>query len=384
MPIVLADRERCTGCYACVSGCPQGAIVMVDDIDGFWYPRVDMEKCVCCEICYRACPLRHMKFVEDTPQAFACYSTDQAIRAQSSSGGLFTLLAEEVIHDGGVVFGAMFDDGLAVLHSYVESVAELGPLRGSKYVQSRIGVAYGQAKRFLDEGRKVLFSGTPCQVAGLRSYLAQDYGNLECVDVICHGVPSPKVWDRYVRYLESRVGAKLERVRFRCKDRSWKSPSMSFVFRNDVEHSWTIDGDPFMRSFLRNVCLRPSCHACCFKTPHGESDITLGDFWGVQDLLPDMDDDKGTSLLMINSDKGAEMLEGIRIKTILRPVDLDRAVSGNPSAMRSAPRNPNRSRFFKGLDQHSFDEQVNRYCHDGIISEISRKARSVAARILRR
>lgn len=376
------NKKDCTGCHACYSICPQSCIFMETDNEGFWYPKVDYDKCVNCGSCIKVCPIINEGPAANKPIAYACINNDEAIRLESSSGGIFTLVAEHVIGNGGVVFGVGFDEDFKVVHSYVKNKEWLGEFRGSKYVQSKIGDTYKQAKDFLKQGKEVLFTGTPCQISGLKSYLGRDYDNLFCMDNICHGVPSPKVWEKYVSYREHVASSKTRRIAFRRKDEGWKRYSVSFIFQNNTEYRKTLRDDLFMKAFLKNVCLRPSCYNCQFKTLHRESDITLADFWGIQRILPDMDDDKGTSLIFVNSTKGQAMFEKINDKILFKEVDINQAVLYNSAAIKSVEYNPKRESFFEELEKLPFDKLVNKYCTDEMSVRIKRKIKFILRKIL--
>lgn len=196
--IKITDKSRCCGCESCRSVCPKKCISMKADKEGFLYPEVDLSQCVDCKLCEKVCPVLHPALLDRKPKVFAGINNDIKIRLQSSSGGIFTLLAEQILHKGGIVFGACFDEHWNVVHSYTDTIEGLEHFRGSKYVQSYVGDSFVQVKKFLDEGREVLFSGTPCQIAGLKNFLRKPYHNLLTVDVVCHGVPSPKVWQSYL------------------------------------------------------------------------------------------------------------------------------------------------------------------------------------------
>ena len=312
---MIVASKQCSGCYACVSKCPQNCIRMKTDDEGFWYPEVLSESCIDCGVCERVCPAKHEQAQINEPAAFAVYNKDEKVRGGSSSGGVFTALAEYIIESGGVVFGAEFDEKFNVVHGFAEQKSELGRFRGSKYVQSRIGQSYIKARQFLKAGRTVLFSGTPCQIAGLKSYLGHGYDNLFTVDLICHGVPSPKVWDKYLKHKEQRAGAPVAGVNFRSKQQSWKKFAMALSFGNKMVYNKTLDKDEYLRAFLQNVTLRPSCYECNFKTLGRTSDLTLADFWGVDVVMPDFADDKGVSLVLVHSDKGNNLLEVISEKS---------------------------------------------------------------------
>jgi len=372
----IKEKKDCTGCYACENICPKNCISMVSDVEGFWYPKVDYENCIKCGKCVNVCPIINHGTVKNYPDAYACINKNEDIRLKSSSGGIFTLTAGKIIEDRGVVFGAGFNEKFEVVHSFVETKEELEKFCGSKYVQSKIGETYKHAKDILESGRKVLFSGTPCQIAGLKAFLRKSYENLFCVDIICHGVPSPKVWQKYVSYQEKNNGSIVQRIAFRQKNEGWKRYSVSLLFQNDTEYCQTLDKDLYMRAFLKDVCLRPSCYSCKFKTLHRESDITLADFWGIQNILPEMDDDKGTSLVFINSDNGKYMFDQIRDKILYKEVDIHQAITYNPAAIKSAKYNQKRESFFQNLDRFPFDKLVKKYCTDSFLLRMKRKLRS--------
>jgi len=358
----IIDKKDCTGCFACASICPQDCIAMESDPEGFWYPQIDSKKCTDCGCCEIVCPILQKRQVDSESIAYACINKDENVRRDSSSGGLFTLIAEQVMDQGGIVFGVCFDDDFTILHDSVEKKEELHKFRGSKYAQSHIGRTFWQAEEILNTGRQVMFTGTPCQIAGLKSFLQKDYDNLFCMDMICHGVPSPKVWQKYKQFRRSVDNATPQSISFRHKSEGWKRFAVQFKYANGSEYVQPFTKDFYMKAFLKNVCLRPSCYACHFKKLQRESDVTLADFWGVQELMPDMDDDKGTSLIFVHSEKGKELLTRIRDNIVLKEVDINKAVAYNPSAIRSAEKNPNREKFLEELDLLPFDELYRKYC----------------------
>jgi len=381
--ITIVETQNCTGCYSCSSICPEHCIAMQSDSEGFWYPTADRDTCVECGLCEKVCPMQRKAEVKNDPQAYACRNKDESVRLLSSSGGLFTLIAGQIISNRGVVFGASFNHDFTVSHSYVETMENLEGLRGSKYVQSKIGDTYKQIKGFLSQGQLVLFSGTPCQIGGLKAYLQNDYEKLFCVDIICHGVPSPEVWQKYVAYREKRAKSPTRRISFRRKDEGWKRFSVSFSFENNTEYLQTLDKDLYMQAFLRDICLRPSCHACNFKTLHRQSDITLADFWGIQHILPEMDDDKGTSLLLLNSNSGKKMFECIKNQIVYQEVGIIQAIAYNQPAIKSALQNPKRKTFFKELDQMPFDKLVSRHCTDTAIVRAKKRVKFMVYSVLK-
>jgi coenzyme F420-reducing hydrogenase beta subunit len=301
--IEIKEKEMCTGCYGCENICPQDCITMEKDYEGFSYPIVNKKSCTNCGLCEKVCPMLHEVELHEQPVAYAAYNKNEKIRMQSSSGGLFTLIAEQIINEEGVVFGVGFDESFNVTHSYVECKEELIRFRGSKYIQSEIGDAYKQAKDFLIQGKKVLFTGTPCQIAGFKFYLGKDYENLICQDIVCQGVPSPLAWSKY---LESRIrkqgnGKQIREITFRSKDESWKQYKLKISFEADNIYQENKSNDKYLRAFMKFISIRPSCFRCKFKGEHRASDITLADFWGIQNVISNMDDDKGISLVIINS-----------------------------------------------------------------------------------
>ena len=363
--IDIKDVSKCNGCHACMAVCPKQCIQMRADKEGFLYPYVEVKNCIHCGLCKKVCPTQNIRVVETTmrAKAYAAINKDEKVRLQSSSGGLFTAIATYILEQGGVVFGAAFDSAFKVVHIYTESVEGLKEFQGSKYVQSVIGDTYRQAEVFLKEGRKVLFSGTPCQIGGLKAFLQKEYENLYTQDLICHGVPSPLVWEKYVAYRQSlESGAKLREIAFRAKNESWKRYSVSCVFDNDAEYRQTADRDAYMQVFLKNLCLRPSCYDCAFKTKERVADITLADFWGIQHVLPEMDDDKGTSLVIAHSAKGSSLLQAIRETIDCKEVSLDEAIYHNKAMVVSVENPKRRDKFMKEIVKKEFMVAHKKYC----------------------
>ena len=358
----IIEKCRCTGCHACFNACPANAIEMIDDEKtGFKYPVINQEKCINCGKCKKVCPVIESCEAEEIHYAFACYNKNMDERLNSSSGGIFILLAKEVINRGGVVFGACFDNEFNVVHSYAESINDLSKFMTSKYVQSSIGETYKEAKSFLDDGRLVYFSGTPCQIEGLLSYLGKNYDNLITQDIICHGVPSPKAWEAYKKYRLFADGKKPMRINFRQKDDGWNLYALSLQY-NDSAYKTNHHDDLFMQAFLRNACLRDSCYNCSFKKYYRKSDITLADFWGIKNVCPEMDpDNKGTSLVLVSSNKGKDLFNSVSNEMVCKDVDLDEAIKYNSSYTKSVSKPAKRDEFFENLDKVSFDKLVKKY-----------------------
>lgn len=364
----MINTQNCTGCYACVNICPKKCISMEIDGEGFWYPKVNYGKCIKCGKCVKVCPALNDTTIQNNPTAYACLNKDESTRIKSSSGGIFTLLAEQIIAEKGVVFGAKFNQNFEVEHSYVETKEKINVFQGSKYVQSKIGKTYEQAKSFLENRKTVLFTGTPCQIGGLKLFLGKNYNNLICVDFICHGVPSPAVWKKYIKHREKNAQTQIQEVYFRDKNEGWKKYSLHFLFKNNKEYRENLRGDPYMIAFLKNICLRPSCHACKFRTLNRQSDVTLADFWGIDNILPELNDNKGVSLIFINSDKGKNIFNQAKSKLLYKEVNIEEAVSYNSSAIKSPAVHPKRKVFFKNIEKLPFDKLVRKYILGNIFS----------------
>lgn len=350
--ITITDKHNCCGCSACVSICPKHCITMQSDNEGFLYPKVNEADCIDCGLCEKVCHELH-PFEERKPQkVYAAINKDEEVRLKSSSGGIFYLLAEKTIAEGGVVFGARFDEQWQVMIDYAETREGIMVLMGSKYVQARMGTAYTDAKRFLTQGRKVLFSGTPCQIAGLHHFLRKSYDNLLTVDVICHGTPSPKVWSRYLDEVVIAGRKAITDVQFRNKRNGWKAFNFTIGYNKD-EQAISLcshhNENHFMKAFLQDLILRPSCHQCQAKSGRSHSDITLADFWGIKSEMPEMDDDKGTGLVLVNTEKGQSAfdLSKIYYKESVNEI----AIRHNPAYYRSVVAHPKRGEFFNCLDE---------------------------------
>ncbi len=350
--IEILDKGKCCGCHGCTNICPKSCISMEIDSEGFWYPKVDKNLCIDCHLCEKVCPILENPSKEEfVPVAYACKNKTSEIRENSSSGGVFSLLCEEVISKGGVVFGASFDENFEVRHTYAETLEECIQFRGSKYVQSKIGETYKQARKFLNSGRLVLFSGTQCQIKGLNLFLRKKFDNLIAVDIICHGVPSPRVFREYRQKLEEMYDSRINNIWFRRKDEGWKRFSFAVEFKNGKEYVKNLSEDTFMKGFLSDLYLRPSCYECTAKNFINNADITLGDYWGIQDIHPHFDDDRGVSLILVNSEIGKLFLDRIEKKMHIIATDIDYAIEQNPAAIRPAHKNLKRDKFFKILDK---------------------------------
>lgn len=383
--ILQLNPALCTGCSCCQQICPKGCIAMAENREGFLLPTIDQQQCVDCGLCAGACPVISPENRSHTPVAYAAKAKDEAIRSASSSGGIFSLVAESVLTQGGVVFGAGFDEAWNVVHMAVQRREDLSKLRGSKYVQSRIGNAFRLAKNYLDEGRPVLFTGTPCQIEGLLKFLRQPYDNLITQDIICHGVPSPLAWQKYVQQMEKRFGAPVCHVNFRHKSPNWRSYSIQLQFQNGKRYESLRSKDPFMQSFLKDLTLRPSCYRCTFKKIARVSDFTLADFWGIQHCIPEMDDEKGTSLVICHTEKAKALLDKLADHIIFTQADLEAAVKHNMAMCQSAPCPAQRDAFMAQIETEPFNNVVHRHCKlPSLPVRILRKAVRILKKLMKR
>lgn len=348
--IKLSSKYDCCGCEACAQRCPHNAIEMQRDKEGFLYPQISRKKCIDCGLCEQVCPIINQRESTTPIATYAAKNKEDKIRLSSSSGGIFTLLANKIIENNGVVFGAKFNEKWEVVHGYAKTADELANFRGSKYVQSHIGDNFKIAEQFLKSGRKVLFSGTPCQIAGLKLFLRRNYPNLTCIDIICYGIPSPMVWGKYINQHGS---SNISAVSFRDKSNGWKNYELAIdgTWGNIVREN--TGQNIYMKLFLQNLILRPSCAQCPAKGEKRNSDITIADYWGIQHVHPEFDDDKGCNLVIINSEKGQSLFNSIICEKI--QTDLTTALSFNPSYKKSITEHKYRKYFFKKFPKKGFE-----------------------------
>lgn len=376
--VEIKNKYDCCGCGACENICPGDCITMKVDDEGFLYPSVDIKQCVHCDLCNRVCPVIKVQdrdvYPEMTKQtSYVAYAKDENLRFCSSSGGIFSLCAEWILEQGGVVFGAAYDKNFFVHHILVEHIEELSLLRGSKYMQSRTEKTFQLVRDFLNSGKLVLYTGTACQIAGLKGYLRKEYLTLYTIDVLCHGVPSSKVWSKYIQYVQN--GYHLSKVNFRDKTQGWKRYEVTMKCENNITWSETYWKNSYMKMFLANICLRPSCYACKFKEMNRPSDITIGDAWGIENYMPEMDDDKGTSVVIVHSDRGNKILQSIQKKLVIKEAELDRILPISSDPRKSVTPHMNRKKFFKKLAQGKSFPELERCLYPTKIDRVKKKGK---------
>lgn len=370
--IQILNKKDCVGCSACVERCPVQCISFDIDKQGFKYPKVDTSRCIDCSLCERVCPVINQGSENDPIFVYGATNPDEEIVRSSSSGGIFFAIASTVINQGGVVFGARFNEDYSVVHSFALTIDELHKFQGSKYVQSDIGDSYKQAENFLKQGKRVLFSGTPCQIAGLSHFLRKDYGDqLIKVDVICHGVPSPLVWENYISQCIGNT-QNIRRISFRDKRNGWSTYGLSYCIENKDRYESLLQ-NIYLQGFLRDLTLRPSCFDCPSKGGRSRSDITLGDFWRVESLEPQIHFNTGTSLILINSAKGLDIIKSLHLN--LCPTTYSKALISNPSYKRST----HKPKFYDAFWNAFIDN-----CQMSVLAEFIKKSRgSLFSRICR-
>ena len=379
---MLPVKNLCCGCGTCAVACPKNCIGMAEDSEGFRYPAIEQTQCVCCRVCEMVCPIIASQHLSQDTTAVAVQNKNDIVRMESTSGGVFSVLAEYVLVKGGLVCAAVYDEKYIVSHVLTDHPSGIGAMRGAKYVQSRSENCFPRIKKELLEDRYVLFVGTPCQTAGLSQYLGRTYETLILVDMICHGVPSPKVWENYLmeRQTSDAPKSKFKDINLRNKETGWSrySYSVKIQYQNGMEYQMPQEQDLFMRGFIQNLYLRPSCSRCKFKGIERCSDLTLGDCWGIWDIAPEFDDNHGTSLLLIHSETGRQVWDSISSKFRIYSLSIDQAIARNPSAICCSMPHPKREHFFNELHSDQLITEVIQNClipqaQNGFLQRLSKK-----------
>lgn len=359
--IQIKEKKNCCGCTACYNICPVKAIIMEPDEEGFLYPKVDGEKCVECGMCEKVCPVLHRENHDEKTEGYIIRYTDKKIVEESTSGGAFTAFAEYLMSKGYVVYGAGYDNDMQVVCKMASKLEEVKEMRGSKFVQSYLGITFQNIKRQLKQGEKILFTGTPCQVSGLISYLGSKPKNLICIDFVCRGVPSPSLWKNYIDMMEAKYRSKMIGARFKHKTYGYHTTTMKVDFANGK--TWYGSGrvDPMMKAFVNELASRPSCHACAFKGVERQSDITMFDCYEFSKITGMKDDDKGYSSVFIHTEVGKKLLVALDGKIICYETSIDDLVNKN-GVMVSSSSKPNRLRtiFYKYAENYPIDKAIQK------------------------
>lgn len=354
--IIVVEKENCYGCHACSNICPTGAITMSTDEEGFYYPVVNDKLCVNCKKCLDVCPHIHPPKKKILKKAFACYAKNEEEHLSSSSGGFFSVIARKCIKDNGVVFGAAFDDNLEVHHIKVSSLEDIHKLKGTKYIQSKLGDIFIDVRNELHTGKKVVFSGTPCQIVALKNFLGGEYENLICIDLICHGVPSPLVWKRYLN--ENFGEDNVVMMQFRNKEKGIQNLTLDYTLKdNQIIHENYRDS-LYIKGFIHNLYTRPSCFNCNFKGDKRSSDITIGDFWSIQEFHPEMNHKFGVSAVIIHTVKGEDWLKSISNELNICKSTSSKIAVWNESLFKAAILNKDRIDFFDRWEENSINDTI--------------------------
>lgn len=350
MNTLFYNKKECCGCTACGNICQKQAISMKPDEDGFLYPVINQELCVECGLCKKICPINNLPVTTDKPLAtYAAINKNQSILSTSASGGVFPALASLVLERNGVVFGCAYENDMDPVHICIDNPAGMMKLQGSKYVQSSINTSYAKAKVFLLEGRWVLFTGTPCQIAGLKSYLGKDYNNLITVDLICHGVPSAAFFKGYIKHLEGKLKGKIKDFKFRDKSKGWGKTGKVFyekkgIIREDFIPPIT---SYYYNYFLKGDIYRENCYECRYAGGKRQGDFTIGDYWGIEKVHPKIDTKKGVSVLLVNSKKGIHLINELENYLILVPSTFEQAKEKNSQLRKPTSKSKLRDLIFK-------------------------------------
>jgi coenzyme F420-reducing hydrogenase beta subunit len=381
-------EKNCTGCTACASVCPCNAITMLEKTNGFQYPEVNQYLCVHCGKCIKVCPCLSKNSIRASlPRVYAAKNLDDIVRQSSSSGGIFSIFAEEMLAGNGIIYGCELIDGKVAEHIRCEDINSLRKIRGSKYIQSSLQNSFAKVKLDLLANHNVLFVGTPCQVAGVKSFIG-DNQRLLTVELLCHGVPSPGVYRKYIHEMEELFKSKVTDVFFRKKMDSWRNYVVCVEFLNGKFSYETFKDNPFMVAFLDNLCLRPSCYNCQFKNGTSGADFTLGDFWGIENICPALDDDKGTSIVLVHSQKGLEFFAKCASKMNYCETDFEKSLIGNPTYFHSVLEPKMRGYFMKNYSRISIRKLVRKYRKKstncaGVFSRFYMGIRTLMLKILR-
>lgn len=370
------EKKYCNGCGVCVEVCPVNAIKMIEDKEGFLYPEIDESKCINCKKCKNICSNFNIQNnYKEKP--YAGYTKNKTELNECSSGGMFYILAKYVMQKNGVVFGVKFNEQLKAEHDYAETLEECKKFRGSKYVRSDLKDSYFKAKKFLDDGRTVLFTGTPCQCSGLKTYLGKEYENLITCDIICHANPSPKVFEKYKKELEEKHGKKVHNIYFRSKENGWKNSTPIIEFEDGEK----IEDKTYYIAFVKELTIRPSCNSCPFASPKRVTDFTIGDLWGIEKLNLEIKQEDGVSLFTVNSQKAEKIFKNVKNDMVVQEIEGEKAYSYNH--YKNVLPNKNREKFFEQIDEdRSIIKLMKKYTKEPFFKRCINKLKNIVKRII--
>ncbi|BCZ48241.1 F420H(2):quinone oxidoreductase [Clostridium gelidum] len=376
--IKINSKKECCGCAACNNICPKQCINMKMDEEGFLYPKVNEEKCTDCGLCEKVCPMLNINIYDMKPGIYACKSKDEEIKFKSSSGGVFSVIADYVLDNNGIVYGAGFNEEFEVMHMMIDNKQDLQKLRGSKYLQSDINESFEKVKEYLKENRLVLFSGTPCQIAGLNNYLNKSNDNLILFDIVCHGVPSPGVFKSYLCYIKDIFKENIVNINFRAKELAIQA--LKITFANSKVYLKNSGDDLYYKAFLSNLILRPSCYNCKSNNFRSGSDITVADYWGASTKFSDYDEKKGVSLVITKTKKGKELFNLLYDKFEVVESELEHAIKYNPNIIKSCSVHSNRDKFFIEYKKNRtpINNLMMKYTKECFTKRVLRKVKRIA------
>lgn len=373
--MIYEQKSNCYGCTACLSACPVKAIKMIEDEKGFLYPKIDEEKCIKCGLCKKICPYNKNNDNLKILNAFAVKNVDEHIRSISSSGGVFSAMADYVLNKNGIVVGAILDENLQVKHVCANNENDVAKMRGSKYVQSNMTGIFPEVKKYLEKNITVLFTGTPCQCAGLKCYLRKDYENLYICDLICHGASSPRLFRDHIKLLNK--NGKVLNYNFRSKINGWHNHTEAICYENNEDFKSNIS-QSFKQFFGRSLNLRESCYTCKFANMERVGDITIGDFWGVEEKCKEFDDNKGINLLLINNERGRDLFNNIEKKLISKDVtNLD---FSQQALLNCVNKPKNAEMFWKDYFDKGYDYILNKYTRSIFMMNLRKRIKKIIKR----